>query len=132
MARSPFSKSICRLIVDPATRPIGASIVPDSGVFPEAMAMYSLDISRLAAAVLKIAELNMCFAIRVSPDRVTVKAVDAAESIWNLLVIVIAAYGICKRMIVMIQRRVNGHLSRLVYGEDILVLITDRKRHGDR
>ena len=32
--------------------------------------------------------------------RVTVKAVDAAESIWNLLVIVIAAYGICKRMIV--------------------------------
>ena len=105
MARSPFSKSICRLIVDPATRPIGASIVPDSGVFPEAMAMYSLDISRLAAA---------------------------AESIWNLLVIVIAAYGICKRMIVMIQRRVNGHLSRLVYGEDILVLITDRKRHGDR
>ena len=64
--------------------------------------------------------------------RVTVKAVDAAESIWNLLVIVIAAYGICKRMIVMIQRRVNGHLSRLVYGEDILVLLTDRKRHGDR
>ena len=32
--------------------------------------------------------------------RVTVKAVDAAESIWNLLVIVIAAYGMCKRMIV--------------------------------
>ena len=129
MARSPFSKSICRSIVDPATRPIGASIVPDSGVFPEAMAMYSLDISRLAAAVLKIAELNMCFAIRVSPvvsrsRRLTQRKVYG--------IIVIAAYGICKRMIVMIQRRVNGHLSRLVYGEDILVLIIDRKRHGDR
>ena len=63
---------------------------------------------------------------------VAVEAVDAAEGIWDSLVIVIDAYSICKRMVVMIERWMNRHLRRFVYSEDILVFITDQKRHGDR